>query len=315
MKPKILLIGKNGQVGTELALTLPHLGEVVAVDRRDLDLSNAAQIRETIQAIRPNIIVNAAAYTAVEQAESDEAAAHIVNAQAAGIMAEEAKKIGAMLVHYSTDYVFDGTKRTPYVEEDVPNPLSAYGRTKLAGEQAIQQANLPHLIFRTGWVYSTHGKNFLLTILRLASQREELRIVRDQIGAPTSARGIAEATSRVLAKIVDMSTPEATFSSRIPSGIYHLTGAGETSWSEFAASILSEAYSRNPIPQWQTEAMGGGSLIAKRVIPITTAEYPTRAVRPAYSVMSNERLARVFGVRLQNWKAELTSTFEKSALQ
>jgi dTDP-4-dehydrorhamnose reductase len=313
MKPKILLIGKNGQVGAELALTLPHLGELVAVDRQELNLSNAAQIRETIQAIRPNIIVNAAAYTAVEQAESDEAAAHIVNAKAAGIMAEEAKKIGAILVHYSTDYVFDGTKRTPYVEEDAPNPLSAYGRTKLAGEQAIQQVKSPHLIFRTGWVYSTHGKNFLLTILRLASQREELRIVRDQIGAPTSGREIAKATSSVLAKIVDMLTPEATFPPGIPSGIYHLTGAGETSWSEFAASILSEASSTNPIPRWQTEATGGAPLIARGVIPITTAEFPTRAVRPPYSVLSNERLARVFGVRLQDWKKELKSTFEKGA--
>jgi dTDP-4-dehydrorhamnose reductase len=315
MKPKILLIGKNGQVGTELTLTLPQLGEVIAVDRLDLDVSNTAQIRETIQAIRPNIIVNAAAYTAVEQAESDEAAAHIVNAQAVGIMAEAAKKIGAMLVHYSTDYIFDGTKRTPYVEEDAPNPQSAYGRTKLAGEQAIQQVNPAHLIFRTSWVYSTHGKNFLLTILRLASQREELRIVRDQIGTPTSGREIAKATSRVLAKIVDMMTPDATFPSQIPSGVYHLTGSGETSWSEFAASILSEASSGNPIPNWQTEATAGASLIARRVIPITTAEFPTRAVRPAYSVLSNERLAREFGVRLQDWKIELKSTFEKGSME
>jgi dTDP-4-dehydrorhamnose reductase len=294
---------------------LPRLGEVVAVERQDLDLSNATQIRETIQAIRPNIIVNAAAYTAVEQAESDEPAAQIVNGQAVGTMAEEAKKTGAMLVHYSTDYVFDGTKRTPYVEEDAPNPLSAYGRTKLAGEQAIQHVNPPHLIFRTGWVYSTHGKNFLLTILRLASQREELRIVRDQIGAPTSAREIAGATSRVLAKIVDALTPQAAFPSGIPSGIYHLTGAGETSWSEFAATILSEASGRNPVPQWQTKATAGASLIAQRVIPITTAEFPTRAVRPAYSVLSNERLVREFGVRLRDWKTELKSTFEKSALR
>jgi dTDP-4-dehydrorhamnose reductase len=311
MTHKILLIGKNGQVGADLALTLPQLGEVFAVDRQGLNLSNPVQIRDTIRAIHPTIIVNAAAYTAVEQAESDEAAAHIVNAEAPRIMAEEAKKIGAILVHYSTDYVFDGTKRNPYVEEDPPNPLNAYGRTKLAGEQAIQQVNPPHLIFRTAWVYSTHGKNFLLTILRLASQREELRIVRDQIGAPTSSREIAMATSRVLAKIVDTLTPDARRPSRTPGGVYHLTAAGETSWSEFAASILSEASKRIPTPQWQIEATGGALLIARRVIPITTAEFPTRAVRPAYSVLSNERLARLFGVRLADWRDELISTFER----
>jgi dTDP-4-dehydrorhamnose reductase len=307
MKPRILLTGKSGQVGSELALLLPGLGEVITFDRHGLSLSNPEEIRRAIRTMRPHVIVNAAAYTAVEQAESDEAAARIVNADAPGIMAEEAKEIGALLVHYSTDYVFDGTKRTPYVEEDSTNPQNAYGRTKLAGEQAIQRSGAAHLIFRTAWVYARQGKNFLLTILKLASQREELRIVRDQIGAPTSSREIALATSRILANLLNDVTVGAM---PAVSGVYHLTAAGETSWSEFAATILEEASLENPSPQWQLAVTGGGPLVARRVIPITTAEFPTRAARPLYSVLSNDRLARVFGVRLPDWRTQLRSLFE-----
>ena len=188
MKPVILLTGKNGQVGAELLRLLPQVGEVVAFGHDQLDLSNPADIGRTIREVRPQLIVNAAAYTAVDQAETDETTAQAVNTHAPGLMAAEAKKIGAALIHYSTDYVFDGTKKAPYDEIDSVNPLNVYGKTKFAGEQAIRDSGVPHLIFRTAWVYARQGRNFVLTILRLATQREELRIVSDQTGAPTCAR-------------------------------------------------------------------------------------------------------------------------------
>src|SRR5437879_395450 len=198
MKPVILLTGKNGQVGAELLRLLPQVGEVVARSHDQLDLSNHADIRRTIRDVRPQLIVNAAAYTAVDQAETDEAMAHAVNAEAPGLMAEEAKKIDAALIHYSTDYVFDGTKKTPYDEIDSVNPINVYGKTKFAGEQAIRGSSVLHLIFRTSWVYATRGRNFLLTILRLATEREELRIVSDQVGAPTCALEVASAKAKNL---------------------------------------------------------------------------------------------------------------------
>src|SRR5579872_4260389 len=187
-RPKILLTGKTGQVGRELAGLLERVGEVTAVDRQQLDLTKPDKIRQVVRGVRPNLIVNAAAYTAVDRAESEEAIAQAINAVAPGVLAEEAKRLGALLVHYSTDYVFDGTKGKPYEENDPTNPLSAYGRTKLEGERAIQQAEPAYLIFRTAWVYAREGRNFLLTILRAATEKEELRIVQDQIGAPTSSR-------------------------------------------------------------------------------------------------------------------------------
>jgi dTDP-4-dehydrorhamnose reductase len=308
MKPKILLTGKNGQVGRELNALLPLLGDVVSFDRQGLNLSNPREVREAIRTLRPAFIVNAAAYTAVDKAESDEAAARTINADAPGLMAEEAKKIGAVLVHYSTDYVFDGVKRTPYVEEDAANPQNAYGRTKLAGEEAIRNSGAAHLIFRTAWVYASQGKNFLLTILRLASQREELRIVRDQIGAPTSSREIATATGQILADLPSDSS--RTDAMRAVSGIYHMTAADETSWYEFAQTILEEASACDTAPAWLAGATGGAPLVARRVIPISTAEYPTPAARPLYSVLSNARLARTFGVSLPDWRAQLKSIFE-----
>src|SRR6266446_8386438 len=203
MKPIILLTGKNGQVGGELLRLLPQLGEVVALGHDQLDLSNPSDIRRTIREVRPQLIVNAAAYTAVDQAETDETTAQAVNAQAPGLMAHEAKKIGAALIHYSTDYVFDGAKRIPYDEADSPNPMSVYGKTKFAGEEAIRASGVPHLIFRTAWVYATRGRNFLLTILRLATERKEIRIVSDQVGAPTCASEVAAATSKILTGISD----------------------------------------------------------------------------------------------------------------
>src|SRR5271170_7033543 len=250
MNRKILLTGKNGQLGDDLQHVLSRLGNVVATDRQQLDLSRPAEIRKLIHDVHPALIVNAAAYTAVDQAEKDEAAARAINSDAPAVIAEEAKKIGAALVHYSTDYVFDGTKRTPYSEDDPTNPISAYGRTKLAGEEAIRAAGIPHLIFRTAWVYATSGKNFLLTILRLAAEREELRIVSDQFGAPTSSREIAQATTRVFApRISDVgaglrparpqNVDPAGFLADL-AGTYNMTASGETTWHEFATTILED---------------------------------------------------------------------------
>jgi dTDP-4-dehydrorhamnose reductase len=304
MKPRILLTGKNGQIGHELEQLLPRVGEVVALDREHLNLSKPADIRRKIQEIRPQVIVNAAAYTAVDQAESDLALAEAINADAPALMAEEARKIGAALVHYSTDYVFDGLKKSPYDEDDRPNPESAYGRTKLAGEQAIRDIGVPHLIFRTAWVYGTRGRNFLLTILRLASQREELRIVNDQFGAPTWCHEIAQATTNILERQFGDAT-EATGSSLSKvSGTYHVTAGGVTTWFGFAQAILEEA---SPGLPWFEAATKGNPLIVRRVVPVTTAEYPTAASRPAYSVLSNSRLTQTFGIQLSDWRAQLRS--------
>ncbi len=303
MTPRILLTGKNGQVGSELAQILPSLGELTALGRQELDLSNIHDIRQAIQEVRPSLIVNAAAYTAVDRAEKEEALAHAINADAPAVIAEEANKIGAVVVHYSTDYVFDGTKRTPYAEDDPTNPISAYGRTKLAGEEAIRATSIPHLIFRTAWVYATSGKNFLLTILRLAAEREELRIVSDQFGAPTSSGEIARATTRVLADLLrkdSSSLPEIT-------GTYNMTASGKTTWHEFATTIIDESSQLPRDLPWFAAATGNRPLIVKRVIPVTTADYPTPARRPAYSVLSNTRFAATFGFTLPAWRTQLTS--------
>jgi dTDP-4-dehydrorhamnose reductase len=313
MNSRILLTGKNGQVGAELAMVLPGLGEVIALDRQQLDLSKPDEIRRTIREIRPILIVNAAAYTAVDQAEKEEALAQAINADAPALMAQEAKKIGAGLIHYSTDYVFDGSKHSPYEETDPPNPVSVYGKTKLAGEQAIQDVGLPHLIFRTAWVYGTRGRNFLLTILRLASQREELRIVHDQIGAPTWCREIARGTVSVVGRLSAdrgraLSLPET-------GGVYHMTAAGTTTWHDFAEAILDEALHAPSNLSWLATATGGRTLIAKRISPITTAQYPTLARRPGYSVLSNSRLAEQFGVQLTEWRAQLHSAVIDSRMQ
>jgi len=304
MKPKILLTGKNGQVGEELERLLPEVGEVVALGRQELDLSNPDGIRRTIRAVRPNLIVNAAAYTAVDQAEKEETAASEINSAAPAIMAEEAKKVGASLVHYSTDYVFDGLKGNPYVEDDPTGPISVYGTTKLVGEQAIRASGVPHLIFRTSWVYATRGRNFLLTILRLATQREELRIVRDQIGAPTGSREIADATTKILCQLYRR---EGGLSD--VSGTYHMTATGVTNWHEFATAILEEASHAPKTVPWFAAATGGKPLITRRILPITTQEFPTPARRPAYSVLSNARLMKTFGIQLPGWRTQLHRAF------
>lgn len=320
MNPRILLTGKNGQVGSELARLLPSMGEVAAFGRAELDLAKPHDIRRVIAQARPNLIINAAAYTAVDQAEKEEPLARAINADAAEVISEQAKKVGAFVIHYSTDYVFDGAKRSPYVEDDRTNPLSAYGRTKLAGEEAIRSSGVPHLILRTAWVYAASGKNFLLTVLRLASTREELRIVNDQFGAPTPARAIAEATARLVG-----SSKSDPASLRQRAGTYHLTASGETTWYEFAVAILNAvqdlgvpaapggAAEHSTLPQWLAAATGGRPIICKRVAPITTAEYPTPAARPAYSVLSNSRFASTFGFSLPDWRAQLRETIRPSS--
>ena len=306
----ILLIGKNGQVGFELQKTLPRLGNMVALDRTDLDLSQTGEIRRVIQEIRPRVIINAAAYTAVDQAETDQAAANAINATAPAVMAEEAKKLGAALVHYSTDYIFDGLKRTPYLEDDTKNPLCIYGVTKLAGEEAVRESGIPHLIFRTAWVYATRGRNFLLTILRLAAQREELRVVSDQIGAPTWCREIAHATVSALETLSTGPAFDSLSSSH--SGTYHMTAAGITTWFDFAKAICETA-SRAPADlPWVAGATGGRPLSVQRILPIASAEYPTPARRPPYSVLSNDRLSQVFRISLPDWRAQLSSAFVSS---
>jgi dTDP-4-dehydrorhamnose reductase len=307
MKPKILLIGRNGQVGTELSSLLHRLGELAALNRQELDLTKPDDIRRAIREVRPQWIINAAAYTAVDQAEQDEATARAVNEQAPAVMAEEAKKIGAALVHYSTDYVFDGSKKSPYEETDIPNPINVYGKTKLGGERAIQESGALHLIFRTEWVYATRGRNFLLTILRLATQKEELRVVADQSGSPTTSREIAAATVKIISQIMDKE--EGVRSLSTSGGIYNMTAEGETSWYEFAKAILSEASSATHTLPWVDAVTKGLPFLAERVVPIPTAEYSTPARRPAYSVLSAARLHHRFGVHLAQWRAGLQSLF------
>ena len=307
MKPTILLTGKTGQLGSELNRLLPKLGELIAPERNELDLRHPEKSRQILRSANPQLIVNAAAYTGVDAAETDEAAALAVNAEAPGVLAEEAKKIGATLVHFSTDYVFDGSKETPYVETDAPNPLNAYGRSKLVGEEAIRNSGAVHLIFRTSWVYATHGRNFLLTILRLATEREELKIVHDQVGAPTCALDLAEATTRILVGIISSSTSQFTFPEA--GATYHMTAAGQTTWYEFANAILEEARRAPQDLPWLALATKGRPLIARRVVPISTAEFRSAAPRPANSVLSNARLKEVFDVTLPDWRTQLQKCF------
>ena len=312
MNPKILLIGKNGQVGGDLFALLPSLGHVTALGRAEMDLGRPEQIRETVRSCSPEIIVNAAAYTAVDKAESEASAARAINEDAPRVLADEARKCGALLVHYSTDYVFDGTKDAPYVEDDAPNPLNVYGLTKLAGERAIQQSGAAYLIFRTAWIYGREGRNFLLTILRLATEKEELRIVRDQIGAPTWSREVASATAKVLSQLCNEGNRANSF--REHRGLYHLTAAGETSWCGFAVAILEQAaLADSPQSLWFSAATQRKPLIARRIVPIGTADYPTPARRPPYSVLSNALVADRFGVRPPDWNTQLKAAFRATS--
>lgn len=284
MKRTILLTGKNGQVGWEIERTLSTLGQVVALDQQDMDLADPDSISKVIRAIKPDLIVNPAAYTAVDKAEAEPELALAINGAAPGIMAEEAKRLGAALIHFSTDYVFDGAGKTAYIEHDTPNPKSVYGSSKLEGERAIQAVGVPHLILRTSWVYGMRGKNFLLTMQRLARERSSLSVVDDQLGAPTWCRLLAEATAQIVAQ------GQADVAEYIQqhSGIYHMTCAGQTSWYGFARSILERE--TGPVADLR---------------PIPSADYPTPAARPHYSVLDNARLADTFGIKLPDWAVAL----------
>ena len=292
--PRILLTGATGQVGAELLHTLASLGEVVAPARETLDLANPASIRETLRAVQPRWIVNAAAYTAVDKAESEPDLAHTINAGAVQVIAEEALALGAAVIHFSTDYVFDGSGTRPWMESDPTCPLSIYGQTKLAGEQALAASGAPYLIFRTSWVYGARGKNFLRTILTLARERKTLRIVSDQHGAPTWSRDLARMTAHVIRQCesaaVDASLAEA-ISPRCD--IYHAAGAGETTWYGFAAEAL----------RLQRERHLNQPLAALEAI--SSAEYPVPAQRPLNSRLDCGRLARSFGWTMMPWQDSL----------
>ena len=287
---KLLLLGGNGQVGRELRRSLLPLGELVVATRDGGDADAAADfdapasLAVLIEQTAPEVVVNAAAYTAVDKAETDAAAAFRINAEAPAAIAQACVDTDALLVHYSTDYVFDGNATRPYREDDATAPLGVYGASKLAGEQAIRASGARHAILRTAWVYAAHGKNFLLTMLRLANERDELRVVADQIGAPTPAAWIADATAEIIRRGV------------MASGTWHLVADGETSWHGFAEAIVDEAH-----------ALG---LIARkpRVVAIPTADYPTPARRPAYSVLDTTRLQRDFGVAPPDWRDGLRRT-------
>jgi len=274
--------GALGQVGADVARLLQGRAEVTARSRADLDLEKPDDIRRNVREARPDVIVNAAAYTAVDRAESEEDRARAVNGVAPGILAQEAKRAGALLIHYSTDYVFDGETDRPYMETDATNPLSAYGRTKLEGEHAVAAAGGRYLILRTSWIYAPRGRNFMLTMLRLAAERDELRVVDDQRGAPTSSAQIARATLELLD------------AQREHSGVYHATASGDTTWFGFSGAIF-DARKREL----------GEAFRMQRLIPIRTADYPTPARRPKNSVLSNAKLDNVFGVRLGDWREGL----------
>jgi dTDP-4-dehydrorhamnose reductase len=285
-RERILLLGANGQLGTELRARFANAGELHALTRAEADFSQPERLRRLVAELKPAVILNAAAYTAVDKAESEPELAALVNTATPAALAEEAARYGGLLVHYSTDYVFNGSKNGPWLEDDPTGPLNVYGATKLAGEQAIAAAGGRFLIFRTSWVFAPHGKNFLLTILRLAKERDRLTIVADQHGAPTSARAIAQATWEVV------ESQRSREPQPFPTGVYHMSCGGETTWHGFAQAIVDEASS---------------ILEGKRpeVAPIPASQFPTPARRPTNSVLDNGKLLRQFGVALPHWREAL----------
>jgi dTDP-4-dehydrorhamnose reductase len=286
--PRILIVGNAGQLGRELERIFADVGPIIAVDRESVDLADPDQTRDLVRRAAPEVILNAAAYTAVDRAESEMPLAHAINALAPRVLAEEAAERDALLVHYSTDYVFDGSKQEPWTEDDSPAPLSVYGASKLAGEQAIQNSRARHLIFRTSWVYGPHGKNFLLTMLRLAAERDSLSIVDDQIGAPTTSIELARSTHEIVTGVLAGRFGAA----QDWSGLYHMTCAGSVSWFGFAQAIFARA----------SEQLGVKS---PELIPIGTKDYPTPAARPRNSVLSNALLHARFGIQLPSWQSAL----------
>lgn len=291
--PRILILGSAGQLGRELQRSFGDFGSVTAMDRTQCDLSEPESIRAQVRAAAPDVILNAGAYTAVDRAETERELAYAVNATAPGVLAEEARRCGALLVHYSTDYVFDGSKHEAYTEEDAPNPLGVYGASKLAGEQAIAAVGGRFLIFRTSWVYGPHGKNFLFTMLRLGREREKLSIVNDQFGAPTTSIELALATRTIVEGVQGgRFGGEADWA-----GMYHMTCGGSTSWFGFAQAIFQRA--------------AGQLARVPELAPIPSESYPTPARRPRNSVFSNAKLAARFGVHLALWTAALDRVFQE----
>ncbi|UCV17262.1 dTDP-4-dehydrorhamnose reductase [Ferribacterium limneticum] len=292
---KILLTGKNGQVGFELQRALAPLGEVVAVDHQECDLADPDAIRRLVAEVKPQVIINPAAYTAVDKAESEPALARAINGTAPGVFGEEAARLGALVIHYSTDYVFDGSKPGAYLETDAPNPQSVYGQTKLAGEQALQASGADCLIFRTSWVFGAHGANFAKTMLRLAAERDGLKIVADQFGAPTSAALLADVTAQVLGRY------QREGRVGFPFGLYHLVAGGCTTWHEYAQTVVRAAQAAGkPL-----------KLTADEILPITTADYPLPAPRPSNSRLDTSRLRQTFGLELPDWHSGLDHVLQQ----
>ena len=293
---KILLTGRNGQLGFELQRSLAPLGELVAVGRRQCDFSDASAIRRMVTEIRPAVIVNAAAYTAVDKAETEQHAAHAINTVAPGVLGEEAARLGALVVHYSTDYVFDGRQSEPYSETDQVGPINVYGKTKLAGENALLASSAACLVFRTSWVFGAHGENFVRTILRLAEEKDALKVVADQFGTPTSAALLADVTAQVLGQYL-----HCTDRSRFPFGLYHLAADGVTSWHAYARTVVKAALAAGRSLRLSPDA----------IAPVTTADYPLLALRPASSRLDTRRLQTEFGLCMPPWQHGLDHVLQQ----
>lgn len=292
---KILLTGKNGQVGFELQRALAPLGEIISVDQAECDLTNPEAIVNLVWQIKPEVIVNPAAYTAVDKAETDTAATFAVNTMAPEILGQEAAKLKALMVHYSTDYVFDGTKIGAYVEDDITSPQNIYGKSKAAGEVALAQANARHLILRTSWVVGAHGDNFAKTVLKLGAEREQLMVVADQFGAPTSAALLADITAQLVRQY------QREDQKAFPYGIYHAVASGDTNWCDYARFVIATA-----------KAAGKQlKLNPERIMPVGTAEYPTAAKRPANSRLATRRLRDTFGLYLPSWQDGLNHILQQ----
>ena len=304
MTPHIVITGATGQIGWQLQRTLAPMGRVTALTRTEIDFTQPEVAAKVIRQLAPDVLVNAAAYTAVDKAETDSDVAHAVNATTPTRIAEELARSGGLLVHFSTDYVFDGSKSSPYDEDDPTVPLNEYGRSKLAGEQGIASSGCPHIILRTTWIYDTRGKNFLRTVLRLAREREELSMVDDQHGAPTWARVVAECTAQIAARSLEHRSDNGwPFT-----GTFHVTAAGHTTWAGFARQILEEY---EALVEWPADTgEWGAPLRAKRVVPITSAEFPIPARRPRNSVLSNQKLRDAFGLQLPDWRNLLRLTMQ-----
>lgn len=285
----ILLTGKNGQVGFELQHTLGPLGEIIAVDIDECNLCDTAALRGLIRAVNPNIIVNPAAYTAVDQAESERGIAHAINGIAPGIIGDEARKLNSLVIHYSTDYVFDGRKSSAYTETDQTNPLSVYGKSKLEGENALRDSGAHFITLRTSWVFGTHGQNFVKTILRLATEKEELKVISDQIGAPTSAKLIAEVTRQIIQEYISNKNVTNL------NGLYHMTAGGVTSWYEYAQYIVNAALTAGKTLKLKPE----------KITAIPTSDYPVPATRPANSRLNTQKIEHEIGIQLPAWQQGL----------